>query len=408
MNLILHIGTEKTGTTSIQSFLKINRIALMQNGIYVPQSTMTWSGNQRWLPIMANRDDYTDDFVKLQNFKNQEEKRKKIIQKKAEFLLECQNLSAKYHTLILSSEHLQSRLTRKDEIQKLKALLDKISHTVCIVVYIRDPLSTAISHLSTMIKNGQTPQALPAPNEKYYETICNHAQTIKKWGDCFPEAKFIIRRFDKKSIINNNVIVDFCTQFIPNFKIKNYKLPVAVNTSLTLTGMKLLRKLNLKYPPYIENLPNPMRRDMTSFVMKNTSDGSKFLPSKEEYEAYHDHFAVSCENVREHYFPSEKSLFTQQYQFSNEKIDLREYDIDSSLSERLIYYLWEERTHRIADGDIYKIRDLAIKISEQKPLNLNDSLDLMRVAQKLNPQGHYIKKKIYEWEHLTGSNEPKS
>ena len=96
------------------------------------------------------------------------------------------------------------------------------------------------------------------------------------------------------------------------------------------------------------------------------------------------------------------------YETCVKDLNLREYDIDSSLSERLIYYLWEERTHRIADGDIYKIRDLAIKISEQKPLNLNDSLDLMRVAQKLNPQGNYIKKKIYEWEHLTGSNEPKS
>jgi len=36
--IILHIGTEKTGTTSIQEFLNLNRVALRDKGFLAPNS----------------------------------------------------------------------------------------------------------------------------------------------------------------------------------------------------------------------------------------------------------------------------------------------------------------------------------------------------------------------------------
>lgn len=37
--LILHIGTEKTGTTSIQKFLNLNKDELLNEGIFYPMGT---------------------------------------------------------------------------------------------------------------------------------------------------------------------------------------------------------------------------------------------------------------------------------------------------------------------------------------------------------------------------------
>ena len=48
MQLILYIGTEKTGSTSIQEFLRNNRERLYEKKIYIPLSTMWGNGNQGW------------------------------------------------------------------------------------------------------------------------------------------------------------------------------------------------------------------------------------------------------------------------------------------------------------------------------------------------------------------------
>ena len=69
VDLVLHIGTEKTGTTSIQEFLKKNRDKLRKKGVYIPQSPMVGNGNHRWIPSLANNDDFSDDFVIVQKFK---------------------------------------------------------------------------------------------------------------------------------------------------------------------------------------------------------------------------------------------------------------------------------------------------------------------------------------------------
>ncbi len=68
MKLILHIGTEKTGTTSIQNFLKLNRIKLKKHGYYIPKSPALPSGNHRWITLIAYDKDRTDDFIKSIKF----------------------------------------------------------------------------------------------------------------------------------------------------------------------------------------------------------------------------------------------------------------------------------------------------------------------------------------------------
>ena len=40
MKLIIHIGTEKTGTTTIQSFLKANSKLLSDNSIFIPPTVL--------------------------------------------------------------------------------------------------------------------------------------------------------------------------------------------------------------------------------------------------------------------------------------------------------------------------------------------------------------------------------
>ena len=301
---------------------------------------MVGTGNHRWVPLFANNTKFSDDFVKTLQFKSDEDRKKITDEKKWMFVRECHDAASSCDTTILSSEHFQSRLRTVEEIQRLRDLLEKVADKIVIIIYIRDPLKTAVSLLSTAIKSGGMQNGLPSPSQQYFNNICNHDQTIKRWKKIFPSAKFIVRRFEKKFLAKGDVVIDFCSQVIDNFCEEEYEFAKPANETLTLTGMALLRKLNVQFPLFVDGKPNPMRGQITQFVMSNTLDGSKFLPSRDEFEAYKNHFSESCQSVRSDYFPLEESLFIDQDGFAEERIDLTEVKIDAHIYEKLLESIW--------------------------------------------------------------------
>lgn len=343
MNLILHIGTEKTGTTSIQEFLKKNIDQLKRNAIYIPQVPMVGDGNHRWLPLFANNTKSSDGFVRQLQFKSDEDRKKIIDEKKRKFMSECHDAANACNTLILSSEHLHSQLKTLEEIQRLRNLLEEVADKILIVIYIRDPLKMAVSRFSTAIKAGRTNSVLPSPSQRNLEQVFNYDQTIKRWKECFPDAKILVRRFERSLLKKGNVVIDFCSQVIDDFCEEEYEFVKPANQTLTLTGMALLRKLNEHFPRFVDKKPNPMRGPIVQFVMNNTLDGSKFLPSRDEFEEYKNHFSESCERVRSQFFPLEESLFIDQNEFAEEKIDLSEVEIDPHIFENLVESLWIQK-----------------------------------------------------------------
>lgn len=348
MKLILHIGTEKTGTTSIQNFLKLNRIKLKKHGYYIPKSPALPSGNHRWITLIAYDKDRTDDFIQRQNFKDKEDQIDQIHSHKLQFLSECEKIKHTDNTVILSSEHFQSRLQSDIEIQRLRSFLDEIFSEITIVIYIRDPLKTAVSALSTAIKMGATYNHLPPPSHKSFNKIFDHATTIEKWKRCFPKSNIIIRRFDKSLLAGNNVVIDFCKYTMPDLDTKRFDILKPLNETLSLTGLALLRKMNLLLPRFIDNQPNQLRGGMPRWINSKTNDGTKFFPCIEEFEDYRDYFHASCESIRSEYFPNEKILFPPQETFSKKKIILSDQEIPAECYEKLILSLWKQtKKHKL-------------------------------------------------------------
>ena len=99
--LILHIGTEKTGSTSIQTFLRLNKTRLAANGVGVP--TCLGDTLHFRLQLMANDDDVDDDFIRNLRLHLDPQLRKKAIDEWREnFYQEVKTSSA--HTWIISCE----------------------------------------------------------------------------------------------------------------------------------------------------------------------------------------------------------------------------------------------------------------------------------------------------------------
>lgn len=200
MKCILHIGTEKTGTTTIQNFLDINRESLKEQGFFVPPCM---SMNQHWkLHGLFLTDDERLEFVAPENRASvlAEFKEKFIHQVKAS---DC-------NTVVMSSEFFHSRMKSVEQIQALKDFLSEFFDEIKIICYLRRQDKLALSHYSTLLKVGFTRQnALPNIKEAaihYYD----YNLLIGKWEKVFSNDNIVIEIFEKPRLKEGDIIDDFC------------------------------------------------------------------------------------------------------------------------------------------------------------------------------------------------------
>lgn len=65
MKTIVHIGQHKTGTTSIQHYLRVRRTALMEDGLYVPDALLGFDNPSHFLLNVYALDENRDSTAKL-------------------------------------------------------------------------------------------------------------------------------------------------------------------------------------------------------------------------------------------------------------------------------------------------------------------------------------------------------
>ena len=123
MKAILHIGSEKTGTTTIQSFLVQNKKMFAGHGYLVPSSVGV--GNNRGLVSCAMGVFTFDDYHHARGISSDEQRNLHDLQIITKFKDElAENKSC--HTVIISSEHFQSRLTTIEQIHRLYSILNEL------------------------------------------------------------------------------------------------------------------------------------------------------------------------------------------------------------------------------------------------------------------------------------------
>lgn len=149
MKLILHVGTEKTGSTYFQEFCYINRDLLMKEGILYPQ-TLTYKGSwHRYAPFIALREKDLE-MISMLNMRNHD---KEYIKNHAAKVIEAFIEEVKYYRnicqyCIISSEHLHSRMT-EEAAKNLKHILHDIFEDITVYMHLRPQIDLITSFAST-------------------------------------------------------------------------------------------------------------------------------------------------------------------------------------------------------------------------------------------------------------------
>lgn len=257
--LVIHIGTEKTGTTSIQECMNVNRNELAEGHciLYpdVGSSSMGHFELVAALHPMCNSGRRAE-FATHQKL-DPDEVWNSFCEKVA---------SSEQNLVVISSEHFSSRLNAVG-LEFIKNKLDEKlpEYEVDIVIYLRNQVDMFQSSYSTYIKTGGTKsifelfQGLEG-NGTYY----NFYNLVKLWSKYFGDKAVIVRNFSSLSK-SGGVVIDFL----------NYLGVSGVSSEVSADQNSTWN------PVYLE-----FARNLNCGVLRNEDHGSRYLKYESILKSY--------------------------------------------------------------------------------------------------------------------------
>jgi hypothetical protein len=204
--LNLHIGLEKTGTTSIQEFLYMNQAALLRRGFWLPGCL--GHKNHKLLAAFGFDVGSRDIAVTSAGVGSSSEAVDDFREKLRESL-RCSVESASGKIGIITSEDL-SRLARADEVSRVVRLASEIAEEVRVIAFIRRQDILATSRFYSLVRGGSAhEQVIPdiESTPKYYNFFWN----IGLWIDAVGADNVLVRRFPERPEDEGfNSILEFC------------------------------------------------------------------------------------------------------------------------------------------------------------------------------------------------------
>ncbi len=297
MDCVIHIGTEKTGTTSIQQTLDAHADLLLSNGLFWPP--LLREGQDSRVACYA-MDDSTKDLRKRRRklttpeaiaaFRDRFEGR---IRRELRAAPDCR-------TMLIVNEHL-SRMRRPSEPARLKAFLEQFFDGFQIIVYLRRQDKLMRSMYSQIIKIGSTrDHVFPKfdPNRKGDYLTFNARRIVELWVKTFGRDAVRIRVFEKDELKDGDVVRDFF--HTAGLDLPEGLTPLRVNESLSAEALLTLRAIN-------RHLPRENRGNMGPLSGRLFS-GPGMPVTRAEAEAFLSHFQRGNDYVARTYL-GRKRLF---------------------------------------------------------------------------------------------------
>jgi hypothetical protein len=342
MDLHLHIGTEKTGTTSVQRFFKVNREMLARNLVLYPETP--GRSNHTGLAAAAQSIAKHGPLRRSLGLRTEEQAlahRAQLIEGLAREVAE-----RPYKLAVMSGEHCSSRLLDDEEVRWLRDEMSRFFDRIHIIIYIRRQDDYLLSTYSTSIKSGST-AALSLPPERAIENRYDHWDVLERWSRVFGRQNVTCRRFERKALKNGDIVDDILgvIGLDPGLP---YKRPEDVNEALDAESLEFLRLMNKYIPRFVKGKINPARDNLVPLLAR-VSSGPLVTLSTAELDKFMALFEESNRKVALEYFggireDSDNPLFEPR---SDRRTRTERADLTVERAVELCAWLWQEKQSQV-------------------------------------------------------------
>jgi hypothetical protein len=332
---ILHIGLEKTGTTSIQFLLRQNREQLLRSSILVSNGSA--SGNNFHLAVASYAKFRADGLTRQLSIGSEAELQK--FRQATIQVLATEIRSTAPDKVILSSEHFQSRLLGIDDIALLKSLLDKAGcKNIKVLLYLRDPLKIAMSHHGMAIKKGiHVTEEFYRPEHRRISHIIDHKKTLSNWTAVFGEANVDVRLYPEGQS-GDVLIADFlgAAGVSPNqLDLSKQELR---NVNLNALALEALNRVNAK-----SDRVRLLAEDRWLFNrLEKEFAGRGLVPTPEVVALFAKHFSNDHVQIARRWFEAKNPLFVSSYRTEEASSSDEQFQVAAAI-ERLIAKAMQRR-----------------------------------------------------------------
>lgn len=256
----IHIGTFKTGSTSIQAFLDRNAAVLARQGVYFPKAP--GRPNHHGLAIYALSHRETTGLIRYHGLLDREKREAKRAEIAAALRAELEALPATITTVVFSNEHL-SGLHRVSEVEELRDLLAPYFEKIDIIVYLRRQDQRIISDYTQKVRDGHA-ERLDLQDYKPSEGL-DLLAFLDKWAGVFGADALKPRVFSREAFTNGDLIEDFmeAAGIEPD---QGFLKPQIENAGLSHEAIHFLRAFNGHVPQYVDGERNPLRMRLLPYL----------------------------------------------------------------------------------------------------------------------------------------------
>lgn len=230
-DVYIHIGFEKTGTTTLQTFFKDNEALLQKAGFsYLCDNSKPYFEGIGHFPIAGCFHSERPKFISEHKFRPSSE----VLDALRKDIEQCQK------HVILSCEHFSSRLHNLKYLKVIRASLP--GRNVRIICYLRRQDDMALAAFSTMILSGHIDPFSISEVIKPTADYFNYNKICSLWASVFGTDNVIVREFDRESLKDADIRYDFLN--LLNIDPGGFRFGEDKNISLDATQLEALRVVN--------------------------------------------------------------------------------------------------------------------------------------------------------------------
>lgn len=295
-DLVLHIGTGKTGTSSVQALLHRNRELLSQAGYLYPRSPGT-TRQARFSLMLKSDDEILRDPARRRFGVTDPAKFRARFPRR----LEREMREAGLSRVIISDEGLYS--SSAEVLHRLRAFTDKVADSVRVVVYLRRQDDHLISLYQQVVKQGEVRRLSDWLHQQDLANTFDYDyhRRLRMWQELLAPAEIVVRRFERDHFVDGSLYQDFLSAAGIAVRLEDLVEIDARNESLDAESVELLRLVNVLRLEH-EGLQAPSGNRPLVVRLRETELGPALTLPEPTLDEFMARWATSNRAVAEEYF----------------------------------------------------------------------------------------------------------